>query len=164
MFDKYFVKIPVAIALKKAGFDEPCIGVHEYYTHQDITTSILRISYNNHALDKYDRDDEVIRQMVLRRGLIEERRCNSELPQWLFAAPFYDQVLDWLESKGVYIHPYRIPEFQESSAKWGVNVYDLSGNLLWPKWNLDSEIKYFQDKYEARCQALLPAIDLIYKL
>jgi hypothetical protein len=117
MFEKYFVTCPVAVALREAGFDEPCMASWECYEtttlHQKAIVSYkeLHIAYLSQPPDQSIYSDKIQKLMAKSPGLFKDQRTNSTFPEWLYAAPLYDQVLEWFMSKGLYLHQYRIPQF-----------------------------------------------------
>lgn len=147
MFEKYFVTCPVAVALKAAGFDEPCMAL--WRTFKAPTQPSSQIIYNNEDPDAW---------------MYECR--NSGLPNWQFARPLYQQVFEWFMSKGIYLHPYYAPKFEGKKAilaQWGVNIYNLdlkflnAGGLLGAMEGEPVNI----NQRDAMDQAILEAIKLL---
>lgn len=130
MFEKYFVTCPLSIALRAAGFDEPCMATRETYLDG---SQKFNISYSSEPLNPATYNSIIKEAMELRPGLFVPKLKNSEFPPWLYAAPLYDQVFEWLFSKGIYLHPYYAPKFEGKkaiAARWGVNIYNLDLKFL----------------------------------
>lgn len=153
MFEDYFVTTNVAVALRKAGFDEPCMGAHNTQDNK------LHISYTNEPTDFHT---------------IAIKRRNSELPEHLYAAPLYDQVFDWLLQSNIRIHDVLISTDSGNGTTMGWRVYlynGTTGKALWPpvmvayKYPASYEIvehsRLYKDKKQAWEQAILEAIKLL---
>jgi hypothetical protein len=144
MFEKYFVTCNVAILLKNVGYDEPCIAVYDC----NKVDAEHRIDYGNHPFQPHR---------------------NSKLQPWLYAAPLYQQVFEWLESKGLYLHPYKVPLLNEQPAYYGVNIFNDEGMHLWPDVPHDKDYHkniqkyYYYDKLIAWRHAIMAAIRLFKK-
>ncbi len=165
MFEKYFVTCPVAVALRGAGFDEPCMAAREHYMDGDEVVDILHICYFDSPTN-IDLYIETIRELLKSRpGLLEDKRTNKQLPPWLYAAPLYGQVLEWFMSKGLYLHPYYAPKFDGKIAiepKYGCNVLDKNLKHLWPEGGIFSNVVIiYPDRRAALEQAILVAIKLL---
>ena len=163
MFEDYFVTCNVAVALKGAGFDEPCMASWERYKAlKYVTGDKLHIHYSNFPTSPDNYNDTIKAAMLAHPGLFAEKRKNSEWPPWLYVAPLYDQVFDWLLNKGLYLHPYKTP-----GPKWGVNIYDIDFNHVWPNNTPNESYHYNQMKYLhdgkklALTEAILQAIKLL---
>jgi hypothetical protein len=130
MFAEYFVTCNVAVALKEVRFDEPCMGYHE--SEQE-----LNINYCNRPTQPELYNATIRKALEEKPGLFDERRKNSQLPQWFYAAPLYHQVFDWLRIK----HNMRVHDCYIASAvnkvgpngTWYANLIDATtGETLWP--------------------------------
>lgn len=161
MFADYFVTCNVAIALRNVGFDEPCMAMHEHYDHNDIQHSELIIGYSNRPTTPEIYNSTIQKLLEERPGLFKEQRRNSMLPKWQYAAPLYDQAFDWLLIKGYYLHDYHIPKLEQAPARWGVNLYDDNGDLVWPELTMNDQAYLYENKRAAWRHGLLAAIKLI---
>lgn len=161
MFEKYFVTCPVAVALKHAGFDEPCMAARE----RDGAEDILHIAYDSKPPNPAIYSEAIQKLMVDRPGMFIDIRRNSEMQPCQFAAPLYDQVFEWLFSKGLYLHPYYAPQSDGKAAtepKYGVNVFDKNLKLLWPNNDIFyGEVILYTERRDAIEQAILAAIKLL---
>lgn len=163
MVEEYFVTCEVAIALRAAGFDEPCMGVHEYYqTVEGPYSDELHINYSNRPTNPDTYNDTIRKLMLTRPGLFVEKHRNSELQPWFYAAPLYDQVIDWFLTKGLYLHPYKTirPKKNKATKIWGVNILNNDGEHLWPAVALTRNYSQEMQKYltDGRRLALNTAI------
>lgn len=147
MFEEYFVLPPIARALRECGFNEPCIGAYEINAWG--CESKLIISYTNQRIDPNEFDEATKELFIKRPGLFRDLRKNSELPQWLYAAPLYDQVKNWLFTKNLRIHETYIAKtvFKKGdNGAWFYSVYDtIEGNCLWPPVIIHSQIDGFYE-------------------
>lgn len=141
--EKYFVPWQTAALLQSKGFDEPCF----FYYEDDVLIKVQ---------DKIE---------VTATGW--QTIKNSEIIHNVFtAAPLYDQVFDWLESRGIRIHDLYI--FFEKK-RWCAHVYCMkTGKMLWgPVMNESSTIDFrayqHTDKREAWNTAIIEALKLINK-
>lgn len=169
MFEKYFVTCPVAVALRGAGFDEPCMAARECYEGPDDIVDILHICYFSSPTNT-DLYVETIRELLKTRpAMMNEKRTNKQLPPWLYAAPLYVQVFEWFEARGLYLHDYRITANVNRISKktvYGTSVFDDQGMQLWPiitnLGDRDVFVKHSHDTLQlARDQAILAAIKLL---
>ncbi len=161
MFDGYFVTCDVAIALRNVGFDEPCMAVHEHYTHNSMQYTKLIIGYSNQPTTPEIYNSTIQKLLEEKPDLFKEQRRNSLLPVWQYAAPLYDQVFDWLMIKGYYLHDYPIPKLEQAPVRWGVNLYDDKGGLVWPKLTLNDQAYLYEEKREAWRYGLLAALKFL---
>lgn len=173
MFEKYFVTAPVAVALKEAGFDEPCIAAREYYSDSNGNyQEELHVAYISHPPEISIYSDKIQKLMVRKPGLFKDLRLNSQFPTWLYAAPLYAQVFEWFLKKGLYLHPYLLngPINIAFKEKWGVNIFNPAGSLEWPvvpfqpdpnKFEDDRQTYIHADKRDAYEQAIIAAIKLL---
>ena len=164
MFEKFFVTCPVAIALRAAGYDEPCMAVHEYYEFNGKPFRKLHIVYLAEPPATSIYSDKIQKLMETHPGLFKEFRTNQKFPPWLYAAPLYDQVFDWLGTKGLHLHVHYIAKdvLRKDHGVWGCSVYDITtGNLLSPLFKLTERIEYpHKERRTAIEQAILAALKL----
>lgn len=180
MFEKYFVTCPVAVALRAAGFDEPCMASWEHYDHTRSLTAfeepnIMRINYTNSVLDPRIYNEELQRVMKERPNLFAQKLQNSQLPAYLYAAPLYGQVLEWLHGQGIRVHENYLTTGERKIATklaWAVRLVDTkTGKTLWPDTKIafskegifeiiepDNEFEVQRDAWE---QSILAAIKLL---
>lgn len=105
---KQFTPYHVSVALRDAGFDEPCFAT------DDMGTKVGVLDPAQFKVTGF--------QFV----------TNSELQDGAVASPLYQQVFDWLEMRNIRIHDYWV----YFEGKHGCNVFDkLTGKLLWPHRN-----------------------------
>jgi hypothetical protein len=172
MFEKYFVTCPVAVALRGAGFDEPCMACWEHYRPDGTLTTFeeadkFRINYSSEPQDPRMLSQAIRDIMKERPGLFQRLIKNTDLPPYLYAAPLYDQVLEWFMSKGLYLHPFYAPRFEGKIAvepKYGTNVYNKDLKYLWPEGGMGIFSKgniTLPDRRDAIDQAILAAIKLL---
>lgn len=164
MFEKYFVTCPVAITLRGAGFDEPCMAAWECNGDLEDENRILHIAYDSKPPNPAIYNEEIQALMKDRPGMFMNRRRNSEISPWLYAAPLYDQVFEWLFSKGIYLHPYYVsPLVIKDEGVWGCNLYESStNNYLWPEYALSDKKEYHtHERRDVIEQAILAAIKLL---
>lgn len=166
MFEDYFVASNVAVALRNIGFDEPCMGFHEHYTRDEVLHSKMIINYSNLPIDP-EAYNSTIRQAIKEKpGLIKQDCCNSTLAQWQYAAPLWDQLFNWLVTKGIHVHCYEVPALNEQPRRYGVNLFNMTGKQLWPNISLDqalvNELYYtYEDKLAAWRHGSLAACKII---
>lgn len=171
MFEDYFVTCAAAVALREAGFNEPCMAVHEYYKFHGKEYKEFHIAYFGKPGEPRMYSDKIQKLMIKRPGLFIDQRTNQQFPPWLYAAPLYEQVLDWFLSKGLYLHPYNLQGIRtkDMEHKWGVNIFDMEYNHLWPSIPLTKaytqEMQLFlaDGRRLALNNAILPAIKLLPK-
>lgn len=167
MFENYFVTCNVAVALKKIGFDEPCMAWFEYYEIDGKTTQAFHIAYSN-APTNPGMYNDMIKEILESRSIdISPARMNSRLQPWQYAAPLYQQVFEWLETKGLYLHPYRVPRLRELPEWYGVNIFNEKGKQVWPivplnkDYHENATMYYFPDKKSAYWHSILAAIEIL---
>jgi hypothetical protein len=138
--EKYFVPVEIAVKLKEAGFNEPCLMFFDLEVFGQVVDPHQYRVMGYHSV------------------------MNSEIDTERYtAAPLYHQVFDWLEKRDIRIQDYHI--FCEEK-KWGANVFEMStGNMLWgPLFSLKKEkeerILYFT-KEEAWNEAIKEALKMI---
>ncbi len=136
MFEDFFVTCPLAIALRAAGYDEPCMAAWHSVTHKGIKTDNLFIGYYNYEQPIEIYNENIQHVMKTRPGLLQDKRTNQTMPPWLYAAPLYDQLFLWLFKKGLYLHKFYAPLFDNHeraiSPQWGINVFNLDLKLISP--------------------------------
>lgn len=136
MYEELFVPVMIAVALKEVGFDEPCMAIHEHYEHEDILHSKLLINYSNQPINPVLYNETIKVALLHCPDLLNVPQNNSKLPTWLFAAPIYEQVFDWLHQRGLNIHDLFIAKdvFKKGAdGAWMVTITDtLTGKMLWP--------------------------------
>lgn len=132
-----FVTYEIALKLKELGFDEPCLSY--WFT----------VKGNNPQISKND---------IYFNGYKNYHDGNTIAPLW-------QQVIDWLETKGYYINITRVFEWNPLPIKFlGWCIYIGAEN---PKEQLECN-SYYIDHYhptkqEAREQAILKCIELCQK-
>lgn len=135
--------MPIARALKEANFQEYCIAKWTTTTTQK---GKLICSSNFKYL-------------------------NNELQDKECAAPLYDQVLEWLFKKGLYLHPYlmdgnAVELNTVTKPGWSCNILRKGTyKILWPKLLLSVRTNYkdylHPTKQKAYDQAIMKALDLL---
>lgn len=132
-----FVPYDIAVALKEAGFDEPCFAT----SNLGVIVGVL----------------DTAQFKVTGFQFVK----NSEAGGPWIAAPLYQQVFDWLELNNLRIHDCWI--FYEQ--KWSVSIFNMpTGNQMWPN-HLMAAIEpgsiLYTDKREAWNIAIREAIKLL---
>lgn len=143
--EKQFVSYEIALRLKELGFDEACICLYRKYIN----------SIRFFAIDQNWGCS--LSGMCKKYGdKIEENEC---------LAPLWQQVIDWLETKGYYINITRV--FQ-----WNPLPIEFSGWCIYigtenPEETLECNSyyvsHYYPTKQEAYEQAVLKALELCQK-
>jgi hypothetical protein len=178
MFEKYFVTCNVAKALREVGYNEPCLAVWEYYEFEDNRSEHLYIGFYSHEIPDNIYNEQIRALMNSRPGMFEKKRTNQTLQPWLYAAPMYQQVFDWLMTHNIHVHDCYIAKkvnMQGTEAVWYVNLIDtITQDSYWPslnfksilmidgnqKWTIESQIYYETDR-EAWEAAILQAIEIL---
>lgn len=136
---KQFVTYRIALKLKELGFDEECLG--DYY----IIPSDKTPNPNGEFLGLKYEDVSSYTKLV--------------------SAPLWQQVIDWIESKGYYINITRVFQWSPLPIKFsGWCIYIGTENpeeeLACNSYYIDH---YYSTKKEAIKQAILKAIELCQK-
>lgn len=180
MFEKYFVTCNVAVALREAGYNEPCMAVWEYYEFEKDRNEKLYIGFYSHEVPDNIYNEQIRALKQSRPGMFENKRTNQTLQPWLYAAPMYQQVFDWLMEQNIRVHDCYISKkvnAQAAKAVWYVNLIDTNTqDTYWPtlnfksilikdgdrKWTIESQIYYETDR-KAWEAAILQAIEILKK-
>lgn len=169
MFDEYFVTCNVAEALRKVGYDEPCMAIRERYKQENTWIEDLFINYSNKPPNPELYKEAYQKILQERPNILATRFTNSQLQPWCFAAPLYPQVAKWLRGKGLFLQDSRIPIMKTDmsmSELWMVSIYNQNGKQLWPAVplvNYHQNIKkfHFESEREAWDKAIIAATQQI---
>lgn len=131
-----FVTYEIAKLLKEKGFDEPCIA------HYVIEDSDFRMSSKKIV---------VLRNLVNSTGILTGIKPSSI--ECNVCAPFYQQAVDFILSKGVYVG---VSDFPIYNDKYGYRYGRGTASGYTP--NFDGTTRY-----EALEKAILEALTLIKK-
>lgn len=106
-----FAPYKLAVELKKLNFDEPCLGFYSSNV-QESEKSITMFSF-------IDTDESI------------SAKCNSKLSSSnLYAAPLWQQVLDWLREKhNIYVHLVSQADLKEGDIFLFIPNGKYSGTL-----------------------------------
>jgi cephalosporin hydroxylase len=116
-----FVSYKMALALDGKGFNEPCVA-------------------------RYSRG-----QFEMNRLGDWYRHNSGEISQGYVSAPTIQQVLDWLDSKEIFLQPKLVEQF---GAEWGYELTYITKEGS--KWNTDED-----QSYSNRTEATLAGIEFI---
>ncbi len=141
-----FVPYEIALALKEMGFDEPCIGSYE--DNKLSPPPVLHVSYSNQPINTSMWKEEYVETYKKRPKMFEgEEPKNSKMPQWKVAAPLYDQVIDWFDSKNVHIYAFKY----NGNWQWKIDIANST----------DSFSEVIGGRHDAFNAGILKAIELI---
>ena len=143
-----FCSYEIALKLKELGFDEKCVA--SYYTYDIKNFSKGKYDYRGKFEFDYSTEDQYI--------------VNSNETYYV-SAPLWQQVVDWLETKGYYINITRVFQWSPLPIEFlGWCIYIGIEN---PEEQLECNSyyvrHYYPTKQEAREQAILKAIELCKK-
>lgn len=173
MFSEYFVTCSIAIALKKAGFDEQCMGAWEHYNYKGGDFTELIIAYSNQPTIPEIYNSTIQQALAERPGLFKERQKNSQLQPWLYAAPLYQQVFDWLIMHNIRVHDVYINSWAETGITigWAYTLFEISTGkalsktaFIGCKYGHEEGINYKRiciDRKAAWDEAILKALELV---
>jgi hypothetical protein len=150
MIEKLFIPQNLAQLLNDNGFNEPCLA---FYTKHPIQNDVPN-QYTKIEADKL----VMVFQGIHYFGetvYVEDINTTNSKETFQLPAPTYQQVLDWLEEKGIYINLF--DEFN----KWilMIHYYDKDGNKkeIW---------KYkgtYDNKYEALNIGIEKSLNVVLK-
>lgn len=141
-----FVPYEIALKLKEKGFDEECLGLY----FED---------------ESFSYDGEMY--------TLPTKNSNRQLGDIWFAAPLYDQVIDWfIEKHNIEIdtirYTYSGGKFQGKKYMWYVDEYDPHYNEEREAENADWIVNHreaqgydFTSRKEALNVGILKAIELV---
>ena len=132
-----FVSYKLALKLKEKGFNEACLAL---YSRKGELTSLDAIDY-----------EEL-------RGVINSH-TNYNFP---CTAPLYQQVVDWLDSKGIHIQI--TPEFYQDGINWNFQVWEYDSKAYDCVSDRSSMMYGDNHEYPTRIDAINGAIEEALKL
>lgn len=102
-----FLSYRLSLLAKKKGFDDECLGYHEYNSYNK---QLLFILLDNSI--KLTESQKI--QQQKRPSLFDLTIKNSRLPVWSVAAPLYLDIKEWIfEQKNIYIEIVQQKEKQK---------------------------------------------------
>lgn len=126
-----FVSTEIAILAKEKEFDEPC----------------LMFFHKNRGLDI---------ELVKTKKVTNSGLYSTINHDWI-TLPLYQQLIQWLFKKGYYLHDYYLSD----EKKFGCDVYDLNGGLLFSDFARDVGGKYntIEESWDTAIKEALNFID-----
>ena len=135
-----FVPYEIAKSLKDKGFDVPCFAK---YFEMDKNSDVKELVSNNpNHLYNFN------------EMLMDENDPNSNI---MISAPIYDSVIDWFQSKNIFIETQLD---QTSGVKFSYEITSIIDNEFKRSTNIESWSLYY-DKHKALDQAIIESINLI---
>jgi hypothetical protein len=141
-----FVSYSTALILKEKGFDEPCFGIYD----DKGNWSVVRFDGKTHTVNN-----------SYYFHLKRQSPDHLELDK-ICAAPLYQQVIDFLDKKGIHINI--TPEFYKNGINWNFQVWEYDPNGY--KCTSDRSTGMYGDngEYPTRLEAIIGAIEKALKL
>lgn len=157
-----FVSYELALKLKEKGFNEPCFAMYQKNKKLWYCNKHNRIT--NFVINPNKRTLEFQKEYYPKNVLT----VNSEdflLNCSNFTAPLYQQVIDWLDSKGFIIEI----DFADTESSYGFQfTICLKGNYEYNDLDMRHSAKrkyyfneYFDNRYNCYNKAIEEALELI---
>ena len=129
-----FVPYDLAVKLKEKGYDEPCFGRWEYF--------------------------DIINRLGVK--LTQTNTSSQNTFSWqICSAPLYQQVIDWLDTKGYNIKI--TPEYYTEGINWNWQVFWYVPKEDWTDWVITDGTMMYGDngEYNTRIEAMHASIEHI---